>query len=93
MRYKRGKKKTQKKLVSQGTTLNPTKFPISLTKEYQEGTKPLHVAHLVPKEKDGAQDREKLPGGGDDGAGQRSKVNHRHENEGLASNREPCHFF
>lgn len=57
--------------------------PLTLTEENQDGADPLHRTHHVTKENDGAEDGEELPGGGDDGAGQRPEVDHRHEDEGL----------
>lgn len=56
----------------------------SETKENQDGAKPLHPSHDVAEQKNGAEDGEELSRGGDDGAGQRPKVDHRHEDEGLA---------
>lgn len=55
----------------------------TLTQEDQHGAEPLQRGHDVPKQDDGAQDGEELPGGGDDGAGQRPEAHHRHEDEGL----------
>ena len=37
----------------------------------------------VAEEDDGAKDREELPGGGDDGAGQGAELRHAHEDEKL----------
>lgn len=56
---------------------------ITLTEEHQDGSNPLHRTHDVPKQNDRAEDREELPRCGDDGAGQRPKVHHCHEDEGL----------
>lgn len=63
--------------------INKERRGSTLTEEDQHGADPLHVGHDVPEQEDGAEDGEKLPGGGDDGAGQRPKVHHRHEDEGL----------
>lgn len=59
------------------------KAGLSLTEEHQDSAKPLHRSHDVAKQKDGAEDGEELPRGGDDGAGQRPEVHHRHKDEGL----------
>lgn len=56
---------------------------LTLTKEHQDGAKPLHHTHDVAKQNNGAEDGKELPRGGDDGAGQRAKIHHRHEDEGL----------
>lgn len=56
----------------------------SETEEHEDGAKPLHGGHDVAEQNNGAEDGEELPGGGDDGAGQRPKVHYRHEDEGLA---------
>lgn len=56
---------------------------LTLTKENQDGATPLHPSHDVAEQKNGAEDGEELSRGGDDGAGQRPKVDHRHEDEGL----------
>lgn len=61
------------------------KFSIqSKTEEHKDGAEPLHRAHDVTKQNNGAEDGEELPRGGYDGAGQRSKVYYRHKDEGLA---------
>lgn len=61
------------------------KFSIkSETEEHEDGARPLHRTHDVAEQKNRAKDGEELPGGGDDGAGQRPKIHHRHEDEGLA---------
>lgn len=56
----------------------------NLTEEDQDGADPLHRTHDIAKQNNRAEDGEELPGGGDDGAGQRSEVHHRHEDERLA---------
>lgn len=63
--------------------MNEDKRGSTLTEEDQHGADPLQGGHDVPEQDDGAQDGEELPGGGDDGAGQRSKAHHCHEDEGL----------
>lgn len=63
--------------------LTRTRRGSTLTEEDQDGADPLHGGHDVPEQEDGAEDGEELPGGGDDGAGQRPEVHHRHEDEGL----------
>ena len=55
-----------------------------LTQENQDGAKPLHRTHDIAKQDNRAKDCEELPGGGDDGTGQRPEVHHRHKDEGLA---------
>lgn len=55
----------------------------TLTEEHQDGADPLHRTHYIAEQKNGAEDGEELPRGGDDGAGQRPKVHHRHKDEGL----------
>lgn len=59
------------------------KCKLTLTEEDQDGAGPLQSAHGVAKQKNWAEDGEELPCGCDDGAGQRSKVDHSQENEGL----------
>lgn len=59
----------------------------TLTKEDEHGADPLQGGHDVPKQDDWAQDGEELPGGGDDGAGQRPEAHHRHEDKGLEKGR------
>lgn len=54
-----------------------------LTEEDQDGADPLHRTHDIPEENNRAEDGEELPGSGDDGAGQRPEVHHRHEDERL----------
>lgn len=59
------------------------KSELSLTEEDQDGANPLHRTHDVAKQKHRAEDGEELPCGGDNGAGQRPEVHHRHKDEGL----------
>lgn len=54
-----------------------------LTKEHEDGAEPLHRTQDVSEQNDRTEDREELPSGGDDGAGQRPEVHHRHENKRL----------
>lgn len=63
--------------------INEDRRGSALTEEDQHGAHPLQGGYDVPKQDDGAQDGEELPGGGDDGAGQRPEAHHRHEDEGL----------
>lgn len=59
-----------------------------LTKEDQNSSAPLHGTYDVAKQNDRAQDGEELPCCRDDGAGKRSKVHDRHEDEGLLETKE-----
>lgn len=58
---------------------------LTLTEEDQNGAGPLQRSHGVAKQQNRAEDGEELPGGGDDGAGQGSEVDHGQENEGLVT--------
>ena len=51
--------------------------------EDQDCPAPLVGKETVAEEDDGAKDREELPGGGDDGAGQGAELRHAHEDEKL----------
>ena len=53
------------------------------TCEDERGTDPLPLRERVAEDDDGGQHGEELPGGGDDGAGQRPEVAHAHEDEIL----------
>lgn len=64
-------------------SLRKVKVELTLTEEHQDGANPLHRTHDIAKQKNGAKDGEELPRGGDNGAGQRPKVHHCHEDEGL----------
>ena len=51
--------------------------------KHEHGPDPLVGEQRVAEHEDAAQDGEELPGGGDDGARQRAKLTHTHEDEEL----------
>lgn len=66
--------------------------PLLLTKEHQERADPLHGTDDIAEQKDGTEDGEELPRGGDDRTGERTKVHHCHEDEGLRGRMNDCHY-
>ena len=51
--------------------------------EDEDGAAPLVGEETVTEQDDGPEDSEELPGGGDDGARQWTKLTHTHEDEEL----------